>query len=97
MASRLWKVISTPAALEAVLEAAKPKFVNGSWRKPIVTGRKLATARSSALENGMTWPPDVEQAARRAARVPRPNKGRKADREKEARYVGFLIDFLPRI
>ena len=39
-----------------VQQLAKPKYVNGRWRRPVVSGRKLATFRRSLVVEGVEWP-----------------------------------------
>ena len=36
---------------------AKPTFVNGRWRKPALSGRRLAEVRKSLLAKDVYWPP----------------------------------------
>lgn len=35
---------------------AKPRYVNGVWKKPIISGRKVATIRRSLVVEGVDWP-----------------------------------------
>ena len=35
---------------------ARPRFVNGVWKKPIISRRKLAVIRRSMVAEGEEWP-----------------------------------------
>ena len=39
-----------------VQQLAKPKYVNGRWRRPVISGRKLAVMRRSLVMEGNDWP-----------------------------------------
>ena len=48
----------TAAALVTrVQQLARPRYVGGVWKKPLVSGRELAAARRAFLaEGGVEWP-----------------------------------------
>ncbi|KAK8815352.1 hypothetical protein WA158_003564 [Blastocystis sp. Blastoise] len=56
--------------VELLAEAMKPKLVNGSWRKPALSGRQRARIRQEALRNGtiggkpMQWNPEWDNSQR---------------------------------
>ena len=40
-----------------VQQLARPRYVNGVWKKPLVSGRELAAARRVlVMEHGVDWP-----------------------------------------
>lgn len=39
-----------------VQQLAKPRYINGVWKKPIISGRKLASIRRSLVVEGVDWP-----------------------------------------
>ena len=50
---------SRQAAAELVAriqQLARPRYVNGVWKKPLVSGRELAAARRALAAEGMDWP-----------------------------------------
>ena len=38
-------------------QLAKPTFVNGRWRKPAISARRMAEIRKSLVASGVCWPP----------------------------------------
>jgi len=55
----------------------KPTFVNGTWRKPEFSRRKIAMIRKATLLQGEEWPHDLPHLPRRLI-----IKGHKKDRLK---------------
>ena len=46
-----------PGLVSKVQHLAKPRYVNGVWKKPIISGRKMAVIRRSlVVEEGVDWP-----------------------------------------
>lgn len=39
-----------------VQQLAKPRYVNGVWKKPIVSGRQKASIRRALEAQGVEWP-----------------------------------------
>lgn len=37
-------------------QLAKPRYINGVWKKPIISGRKMASIRRSLVAEGVDWP-----------------------------------------
>lgn len=65
-----------------ILELGKPTFVNGRWRKPVLSRRKLAEVRRTLLFNGENIP--AKPLCNRG--IDKPLKLSKWERNKEARY-----------
>ena len=40
-----------------LLELAKPKYIKGRWRKPLISNRELAVSRKALVLQGEYWPP----------------------------------------
>lgn len=40
-----------------LLELAKPRYIKGRWRKPLISNRELAVSRKALLLQGEYWPP----------------------------------------
>ena len=62
-------------------QLARPRFVNGVWKKPLVSRRKLAVMRRSLVAEGVDWP--AKPLRDRGA--DKPFKLCRRDREKEER------------
>lgn len=81
------------AAMDKIIELATPKFVNGTWRKPYLSGRKVAMLKKKFTLEGRPWPeiPQRYDIANRVQRPPKPPKGHKNERKgvKMARYRSF--------
>jgi hypothetical protein len=80
------------AVREKVLQLSRPRFVNGTWRRPILSGRKLAKIRKTVILSGRMWP-----ELPRAGKTPgwmkqkrKENKGHRFEKEKIARYSKTL-------
>jgi hypothetical protein len=67
--------------------AFRPTFVNGRWRKPKLSRRKIAQVRKQVLMAGMAWP---FERIRNAAPVTK-FKGHKADKQHRERYDCICI------
>lgn len=39
-----------------VQQLARPRYVDGVWKKPLVSGRELAAARRALVAQGVDWP-----------------------------------------
>lgn len=39
-----------------IKDLAKPRYVNGVWKKPLVSARELAAARRALVADGIDWP-----------------------------------------
>ena len=65
-----------------IVELCKPTFVNGRWRKPVLSRRKLAEVRHILLSNGENIP--AKPLHNRGN--DKPLKLSKWERNKEARY-----------
>ena len=48
--------MATKQIVSKVQQLAKPRYVNGVWKKPIISGRKLAGIRRSLVLEGADWP-----------------------------------------
>jgi|SaaInlStandDraft_6_1057023.scaffolds.fasta_scaffold08888_3 hypothetical protein len=62
-----------------ILALARPTLVNGIWRKPALSGRKLNQLKKVVLAEGGEWPSELEKA--RGTVVRRPPKGHKHERQ----------------
>ncbi|XP_003384390.1 PREDICTED: uncharacterized protein LOC100640785 [Amphimedon queenslandica] len=66
---------------EKLLDLRKPKYINGRWRKPVVSARDLAEARKSLIAMGE----EVPSKPLRDRGNDRPFKLSKWERNKESR------------
>ena len=72
-------------------QLAKPTFVDGRWRKPKISARKLAMLRKSLVMDGILWPP----RPLRDRRADKPLKLRKWERQKEERQAFYTCLRVP--
>lgn len=83
------------AAMKKIVELATPKFVNGTWRKPYLSKRKVAMLRKKFFVEGRPWPeiPKPFDVANRIPKPPKPPKGHKLQRKgvKLARLGGLPL------
>lgn len=78
------ELISLPPAEFASM--TKPTCVDGVWRPPYLRPRKVARLRKIAAIEGLEFPMPLPPYPRQQIRW-KPNKGRKWERERDARYV----------
>ena len=56
----LWLAQTMASGVQGIVSKlqvlARPRFVNGVWKKPIISGRKLAVIRRSMVAEGVEWP-----------------------------------------
>ena len=71
-----------PDAVQRLLQLAKPTFVNGRWRKPAISARKLADIRKGMVVEGVDWDPKPL----RDRGADKPLKLTKWERERDKRY-----------
>ena len=45
-----------PGIVSKIQHLAKPRYVDGVWKKPIISRRKVATIRRSLVAEGVDWP-----------------------------------------
>ena len=69
-----------PLLVEKVLQLAQPTFVNGRWRKPALSGRKLAAVRRVLVMDGLWWRKPLRDRG-----AGKPLKLIRHEREREAR------------
>lgn len=69
--------------LDKLMDLRKPKYINGRWRKPVVSARDMAEARKSLIAMGG----DVPSKPLRDRGNDRPFKLSKWERNKETRYL----------
>lgn len=74
-------------------QLARPTFVEGRWRKPKISPRKLATIRKSLVAEGVWWPP----RPLRDRGADKPLKLKKWERQKEERQALTLLLANPRV
>lgn len=72
-----------PDLVQRILQLARPTFVNGRWRKPYLSGRKLAAVRRELVMAGVEWPRKLRDRG-----GDKPLKLARHEREKAARQVG---------
>ncbi|KAL6059474.1 hypothetical protein QOT17_014187 [Balamuthia mandrillaris] len=86
-----------------VAQAARPIFVNGKWRKPMISGRHLAELRKCYLAQGLEWeePEKNYKATWRMHRPNKPNKLHKRQRpeniEKRQKMIQSKLKEIPKI
>ena len=66
-----------------LLDLRKPKYINGRWRKPLVSARDMAEARKALTAMGEHVPPKPL----RDRGNDRPFKLSKWERNRESRYL----------
>lgn len=71
--------------VQRLVQLSKPVFVNGRWRKPVISGRDLAMAKKYVQAEGGQWP---EKKLRNRG-GDKPFKLSKWERGREARWVWF--------
>ena len=74
-------------AVKKILALAKPVYLDGQWKKPKISGRKLACLRGQYVAAGYYFP----QKPLRDRSRDLPPKGHKWQRQKEGRYVGWAV------
>lgn len=84
-----------PDVILKLQQLARPTFVDGRWRKPKISARKLAVLRKSLVVDGVWWPP----RPLRDRGADKPLKLRKWERQKEERqafytYVCHVVFYL---
>lgn len=72
-----------PDVVLKLQQLARPTFVDGRWRKPKISARKLAMLRKSLVMDGVLWPP----RPLRDRGADKPLKLRKWERQKEERQA----------
>ena len=63
-------------------QMAKPSFVNGHWRRGVLSARRLADVRKSLVAEGIYWPPKPL----RNRGIDKPFKLNKHERTRAERY-----------
>lgn len=74
-----------PDVILKLQQLARPTFVDGRWRKPKISARKLAVLRKSLVVDGVWWPP----RPLRDRGADKPLKLRKWERQKEERQAFY--------
>lgn len=46
-----------PDIVLKVQQMAKPSFINGRWRRGVLSARRMADVRKSLVAEGIYWPP----------------------------------------
>ena len=72
-----------PDLVQKILQLARPTFVNRRWRKPYLSGRKLAAVRRELVMAGVEWPRPLRDRG-----GDKPLKLARHERERAARQVG---------
>ena len=66
----------------------KPSFVNGNWRKPVISGRNKAELKSYFHQAGMPWIYEqAEPSVSEKSAYNRKPKGKKVDNDWENRIA----------
>ena len=78
-----------PDVVLKLQQMAKPSFVNGHWRRGVLSARRLADVRKSLVTEGIYWPPKPL----RNRGTDKPFKLNKHERTREERYGLIIIVF----
>jgi len=75
-----------------IIQASSPTFVNGSWRKPQISLRKLADLKKKFIREGKPWDiPEKSKAIFNVEYPKKPFKNHKAIRQENIQKKNLKI------
>jgi hypothetical protein len=80
------------AVFQKIVKLSKPEYKHGSWRKPVLSRRKIAVLRKKFLLQGYEWDDRAflnYRILHKDERKVKPPKGHKHQRELDKRFTGL--------